>query len=45
VVGAGHSVTPAGAAHPRGEFRLDGGYVDDVLMARDLTSDDDEGAP
>ena len=28
----------------RGEFLLDGGYVDDVLMARDLTSDDDEGA-
>ena len=22
----------------RGEFFLDGGYVDDVLMARDLTS-------
>jgi RimJ/RimL family protein N-acetyltransferase len=28
----------------RQEFRLDGRYVDDVLMARDLTSDD-EGAP
>jgi RimJ/RimL family protein N-acetyltransferase len=28
----------------RGEFLLDGRYVDDVLMARDLTADD-EGSP
>jgi RimJ/RimL family protein N-acetyltransferase len=28
----------------RGEFFLDGRYVDDVLMARDLTSDSTEGA-
>ena len=29
----------------RDEFLLDGRYVDDVLMARDLIPDDHEGAP